>query len=221
MQETSGTAMVRVWDVPIRLFHWTLAGLIVFSWYTAEVQMLDWHLRSGMAILFLLVFRFMWGLLGSSTARFSQFVKGPAAITAYLRGQVKAGPGHNPLGALSVIALLGLAALQVVLGLFSEDNDGLMAGPLSLMVSPETSKALTELHEGLFNVLLAFIVLHIGAIIFYAIRGKLLVGPMITGQAKVSSDDAGAAMKPGSMGAVLVSLVVAGVVTGLVWSMGG
>ncbi|MCB2076538.1 MAG: cytochrome b/b6 domain-containing protein [Novosphingobium sp.] len=213
--------MIRVWDLPIRLFHWTLAALIAFSWYTAEEQMLDWHLRSGMAILFLLVFRLLWGFAGSSTARFSQFVRGPAAIVAYLKGKVGAGIGHNPLGALSVLALLGLTALQTLLGLFAEDNDGLMAGPLSLFVSPDTAEAITELHEALFNALLAVIVLHVGAIIFYAFRGKHLVGPMITGRAKADEDTGSDEMKPGKAWVALISLVIAGMIASLVWSMGG
>jgi cytochrome b len=217
----SGTGTVRVWDLPIRLFHWALAGLIVFSWYTAEEQMLDWHLRSGMAILFLLVFRLLWGLVGSSTARFSQFVKGPAGVIAYLKGKAKAGIGHSPLGALSVVALLGVTALQVGLGLFSEDNDGLMAGPLSLMVSPSTAGTLTEVHEALFNVLLALIALHIAAIVFYAVRGKRLVGPMITGKAKADGETGSEGLTPGKPVTAIACAIAALVVTGLIWSMGG
>lgn len=209
---------VRVWDLPIRLFHWTLAALIAFSWYSAETQMLDWHLRSGMAVLLLLVFRLLWGFFGSSTARFSQFVKGPASVMAYIKGRADSGIGHNPLGALSVLALLGLTALQAGLGLFSEDNDGLMSGPLSLLVSEKTATALTDLHETLFNVLLAIIVLHIGAIVVYAVRGKLLVGPMITGKARAESGSE--EMRPGKWWVALLCLFAASAVTGLVWSMG-
>jgi len=209
--------MVRVWDLPIRLFHWTLAALIAFSWYSAEEQLLDWHLRSGMAILLLLLFRLFWGIFGSSTARFSRFVKGPAAILAYLGGRVRAGVGHNPLGALSVIALLGLTALQAVLGLFSEDDDGLMAGPLSLMISPQAAETITGLHESLFNLLLAFIALHLAAILVYAVRGKSLVGPMITGKARAVRDTDGEEMQPGKGWVALLCLLTAAAVTGLVW----
>ena len=221
MSDVSGTRLVRVWDLPIRLFHWTLAGLIGFSWYSAEEQMLDWHLRSGMAILFLLIFRILWGFFGSSTARFSQFVKGPAAVLAYVKGKAASGLGHNPLGALSVIGLLGVTALQTALGLFAEDNDGLMAGPLSLKISPDLAGTLTELHEALFNVLLALIVLHLAAIIYYAIRGKLLVGPMITGKTKVESTADTHEMQPGKAWVALVCAAIAAALTGFVWSMGG
>lgn len=220
MQQAQEPRIVRVWDAPIRLFHWTLAGLIAFSWYTAEEQMLDWHLRSGIAILALILFRVFWGMFGSSTARFSNFIKGPAKIIAYLKGKTGESLGHNPLGALSVVALLTLTALQVVLGLFSEDNDGLMAGPFSLMISPQLAETLTELHESLFNVLLAFIVLHVVAIVVYAIRGKKLVGPMITGTTRVEEEPGVEEMTPGRGWVALVCLVAAAAIAGLVWSMG-
>ena len=94
---------IAIWDLPTRLFHWTLAALIAFSWWTAEEHHDDLHLYSGFAILSLLLFRILWGLVGSSTARFVNFVRGPRAVSGYLRGSW-AGIGHNPLGALSVIA---------------------------------------------------------------------------------------------------------------------
>lgn len=172
---------VPVWDLPTRLFHWTLAGLIAFSWWSAEYHHDDWHIWSGMAVLTLLIFRLLWGFFGSSTARFANFVRGPRAVLGYLRGGWR-GIGHNPLGALSVVALLGLTALQVGLGLIASDEDGLMAGPLANLVSIDTTDTARELHEALFNVLLAFIVLHVAAILFYKLRGKGLLGPMITGR---------------------------------------
>lgn len=215
----SGTRSIRIWDAPVRLFHWTLAALIAFSWYSAEEQMLNWHLRSGMVILFLLIFRLLWGIFGSSTARFGQFIKGPVGILDYLRGKTSAAIGHNPLGALSVVALLGVTALQVGLGLFAVDNDGLMEGPLSLEVSLDTAEQLTEWHESLFNVLLALIALHVGAIAIYAIRGKPLIAPMITGKAKAPAD--ATEMQPGKWWAALLCLAVAALLTGYIWSKGG
>jgi cytochrome b len=212
--------LIRVWDAPIRLFHWLLVLLIAFSWYSAETQMLDWHLRSGMAILCLLVFRLLWGFFGSSTARFSGFVKGPATVISYLKGKIPGGIGHNPLGALSVLALIGLTALQVGTGLFSEDNDATMMGPLSLKVSPDTANSITDLHETLFNVLLAMIALHVAAIVYYTVRGKRLVGPMITGKAKAEADAhiTQEGMRPGKAWVALACLVAAVAVTALVWS---
>ena len=114
-----------IWDLPIRLFHWVLVGLIAFSWWSAEYHYDDLHIWSGIAVLTLLIFRFLWGVFGSSTARFASFVRGPRAVFGYLRGQWR-GIGHNPLGALSVIALLGLVTVQTVLGLIASDEDGLM-----------------------------------------------------------------------------------------------
>jgi cytochrome b len=196
----------RIWDLPIRLFHWTLAALIGLSWWSAEEHKDALHLWSGMAILTLLLFRILWGFFGSSTARFSSFVRGPASVFAYLRGQWR-GIGHTPLGALSVLALLLVLALQVGLGLVAQDEDGLMAGPLANLVGLSTSEAATELHESLFNILLALIALHIAAIAYYRLfRRKDLVTPMITGRGHTDTDDG---MRPGKWWAALLCLVAA------------
>ena len=175
---------VPIWDLPTRMFHWVLAGLVGFSWWTAETHRDDLHIWSGIAILTLLIFRILWGFVGSSTARFANFVRGPRAVFGYLRGDWR-GIGHNPLGAISVIALLGLLIVQVGLGLISSDEDGLVEGPLAPLVSYATSDWAVDLHEDLFNVLLAFIGLHLAAILFYRLRGKGLIGPMVTGKGTV------------------------------------
>ena len=205
------TARIRVWDLPTRLFHWTLVGLIAFSWWSAEEHQYDLHLWSGMAVVTLILFRLLWGLFGSSTARFANFVRGPAAVRDYLGGQWR-GIGHNPLGALSVIALLGLVALQAGLGLFASDEDGLLLGPLSGFISGNASEQVTELHEDLFNVLLVLIVLHVAAILFYWLAKKQnLVGPMISGKARLDADVE--PMRPGKWWAALLSLIAAVAVT--------
>jgi cytochrome b len=172
---------VPIWDLPTRLFHWALAGLVGFSWWTAETHRDDLHIWSGMAVLTLLIFRILWGFVGASTARFRNFVRGPRAVFGYLRGEWR-GIGHSPLGAISVIALLGLLIVQVGLGLISSDEDGLVEGPVALLVSASTSDWAADLHEDLFNVLLVLIGLHIAAILFYRLRGKRLIGPMVTGR---------------------------------------
>jgi len=172
---------VPIWDLPTRLFHWALAGLVGFSWWTAETHRDDLHIWSGMAVLTLLIFRILWGFVGASTARFRNFVRGPRAVFGYLRGDWR-GIGHNPLGAISVIALLGLLIVQVGLGLISSDEDGLVEGPLAPLVSYATSDWAADLHEDLFNVLLVLIGLHIAAILFYRLRGKRLIGAMVTGR---------------------------------------
>jgi cytochrome b len=195
-----------VWDLPIRLFHWTLAGLIGFSWWSVKYHHTDWHLYSGFAILTLLLFRLLWGIVGSSTARFTSFVRGPAAIRDYLRGRWT-GIGHSPLAALSVLAMLAVIAAQVGLGLIAEDEDGIYAGPLANFVAIDTSDRARDLHETLFNVILALIVLHIAAVIYYQLRGRNLTGPMITGKAK--SEGSAAPMRPGRWWVAVVCLAIA------------
>jgi len=196
-----------VWDLPIRLYHWLLAALIAFSWWSVKNHHTDWHIWSGIAILTLLIFRLLWGLVGSSTARFVNFVRGPSTVLAYLRGGWK-GIGHTPLGALSIIALLGATAIQVGLGLISEDEDGIYAGPLSRLVSIDTSDWARELHESWFNVLLGLIVLHVAAIIYYRVAaGRRLTSGMITGRAQV--DPGIEPMRPGKWWAALLCLVAA------------
>jgi len=195
-----------VWDLPVRLVHWTLAGLIALSWWSVHNHHTDWHIWSGCAILTLLIFRLLWGFLGSSTARFSSFVRGPAGVRDYLRGRWN-GIGHTPLGALSVIALFGAVAVQVGLGLVSEDEDGLFTGPLSGLVSIDASDTARGIHEFWFeNVIVPLIVLHVAAIIFYRLRGKHLTKPMITGRAIV--DPATKPMRPAKWWVALICLAV-------------
>jgi cytochrome b len=170
--------------LPIRLFHWLLAALIAFSWWTVHNHHTDWHIWSGCAVLTLLIFRILWGFVGSSTARFSGFVRGPRAIARYSRGDWY-GIGHNPLGALSVLVLLAAVAIQVGLGLVAQDEDGLYLGPLAGLVSSDRSDQARHLHETWFNVVLGLILLHLAAILFYRLRGRRLTRAMITGRAVV------------------------------------
>lgn len=212
------TLAVPVWDLPVRLVHWLLVILIAFSWWSAENRELDWHFRSGMAVLFLVLFRILWGLFGSSTARFSSFVRGPSGVSDYLRRAGEwTGVGHTPLGALSVIALLGLIALQVGLGLFLSDEDGVVSAPLNRLVDFETAELARELHETLFNVLLGFIILHVAAILYYRVaRGRNLVGPMLSGRARMPAGTQGMAAAPVSR--LILCLVVAGLLCWWIWS---
>ena len=198
-----------VWDLPIRLFHWVLTALIAFSWWSVKNHETEWHIWSGIAILTLLVFRLLWGLFGSSTARFANFVRGPAVVRDYLRDNSSwRFAGHTPLGALSVIALLGAVAVQVGLGLISVDEDGLNEGPLAQLVSLETSEAARDLHEQWFNVVLALIVLHVAAIIYYRLaEGKKLTKPMVTGRAVLESEVE--PMRPAKWWAAVICLLAA------------
>jgi cytochrome b len=195
-----------VWDLPVRLFHWLLASLIAFSWWSAKFDHPDWHIWSGIAILTLLIFRLLWGFAGSSTARFSSFVTGPASVVAFLRGRWR-GIGHNPLGGLSVIALLAATAIQVGLGLFTEDEDGLTRGPLALLIDSDTAEKVHDIHALFVYVLLGLIALHIAAILFYRFRGRRLTMPMITGRAEI--EPGVAPMRAGKWWAALICLAVA------------
>ena len=200
-------AKQRVWDLPTRLVHWLLAALIAFSWWSVRNHHTDWHIWSGIAILTLLLFRLMWGLVGSSTARFANFVRGPRAVAEFWRGQWR-GIGHNPLGALSVVALFAAVAIQVGLGLISQDEDGLYAGPLSRLVSSDTSDAARDVHELWFKVVLGLIVLHVAAILYYRLfRGQKLTRPMITGRALV--DPGAEPMRPGKWWVALICVALA------------
>ena len=198
-------ATERVWDLPVRLVHWLLAALIVFSWWSVHHHHTDWHIWSGCAILTLLIFRLLWGFVGSSTARWTGFVRGPRAVIGYLKvGWI--GIGHTPLGALSVLALFLAVSVQVGLGLISQDEDGIFTGPLYRLVSSDTSDKARDIHELWFNVILALVVLHVGAILFYRLRGKHLTKAMITGRAVVPTE--AQPMRPGKWWVALICLAV-------------
>ena len=174
---------MKVCDLPTRLFHWSIVLQVGFSWWSAETGHMDWHYRSGLAALVLLVFRVAWGFVGGSTARFAHFVRSPGAVLAYV--QAPAPPpraGHNPLGGYSVIALLLLLTVQVGTGLLAVDTDGLESGPLSYLVSFEQGRAAAEVHELAFAALQGLVVLHLFAILWYRLRGRKLIGPMVTGR---------------------------------------
>jgi cytochrome b len=194
-----------VWDLPVRLFHWLLAALILFSWWSVHNHHTDWHIWSGCGILTLLIFRLVWGFVGSSTARWASFVRGPRAVRDYMRGQWT-GAGHTPLGGLSIVALIAAVAIQAGLGLFAQDEDGIYLGPLSMLVSSDTSDRVRDLHETWFNILLALIVLHVGAILFYRFRGRHLTKSMFTGKAVL--DPGSAPMKPGKWWIALICLAI-------------
>jgi cytochrome b len=177
---------IRVWDLPTRLFHWSMvvvvAGAILTGLNGGNMMVL--HQRLGVILVGLIVFRLAWGFLGSHTARFSSFVRGPGAIAAYLRGQWH-GIGHNPLGALSVLALLALFGFQAISGLFAND-DIAFEGPLRTLVDKSTSDWITGIHASMLWWLLALVALHVGAVLFYAHAKKdNLVRPMLTGWKEV------------------------------------
>jgi cytochrome b len=207
---------VRIWDLPIRLTHWLFVGCIAVSWWTAEQRLMDWHRYSGYTMLGLLAFRIYWGIAGSSTARFSRFVGGPRAVLNYLRTPraERAGiVGHTPLGSWSVLALLLSMLVQVTLGLFATDIDGLESGPLSHLVSFDTGRALANAHELSFDALIALVALHVVAVLFYLLYERNnLVSAMLSGRRERVAKDP-AAMQPAAAwrlwtGVALATLVV-------------
>lgn len=210
---------IAVWDRPVRLVHWLLAALIAFAWWTAEEEMLDWHYRAGLLILGLIVFRLAWGFIGSSTARFSGFVRGPRAIADYLRGRSGFVLGHNPLGALSVLALLAMVALETALGLFASDEDGFLSGPLAAFVAEDLAESLTDLHADLFDYLLILIGLHLAAIAFHLlVKRDNLVRPMVTGRGSAPPGTEPMVAAPASR-AVLAALAAFAAMS-LIWWIG-
>jgi cytochrome b len=205
-----GRNSVKVWDLPTRLFHWLIVLLIGFSWWSAEYDKMDWHFRSGMTVLILLVFRLIWGVIGSSTARFANFLRAPATVLAYLRSPKESvhAAGHNPLGGYSVIAMLLTLCVQVGTGLFSVDVDGIESGPLSYLVSFDQGRTAAAVHHVSFTVLQVLVVLHLLAIIYYRVRGRRLIGPMLTGRDPQLAADSGEMVGGGPLRAV-VTLAIA------------
>lgn len=182
----------RVWDWPLRLTHWALVVCVAGLYATGEYGLLSmrWHFWFGYATLALLLFRIIWGVLGSEHARFADFVRGPRAIIAHLRGQAAATPGHNPLGALAVLAMLALLLAQAISGLFSNDEVE-WYGPLSERVSSAASGAWTDWHRLGQQWLLALIALHLVAIAGYRLwRRQDLLSPMLHGYKPGSGRDA-------------------------------
>lgn len=217
-QTTSTT--VRVWDLPTRIFHWALLVCVVALVISAQIggDAMTWHFRLGYSVLSLLLFRLIWGVVGGRWSRFASFIYKPADIYRYLKGQGKPehAIGHNPLGAISVFALLGFLLLQVGSGLISDDQIA-ATGPLSQFVSSATASLATFYHKDIgLLILIGLVVLHLVAILFYLVKkGDNLVLPMLQGDKKTSSvaqssrDDARSRM--------LASVVFLGCVTFVAW----
>ena len=202
-----------MWDAPTRLFHWALAVLILLQYGTAEWHWLDmqWHVRFGYATLALLVFRMVWGFLGSQTARFADFVRGPRRVFGHVRdltaGRATSKLGHNPLGGWSVLVMLASLLVQTITGLFAANRRHTVFGPWAAQVSDAWSQRLTDIHEINQNVLLFLIALHIVAVLGYWIgRNENLVAPMLGGRKAVASPPA---LRYASAGRALAALTFA------------
>ena len=172
-----------LWDWPVRIIHWSFVVLIPLAWWTAEESLYEYHEWIGLTLITLVITRIVWGFVGSAHARFSDFLAGPTAIAAYLRGQGARSLGHNPLGAWSVVVLLALLLLQAGSGLFNTD-DILFNGPLYYMASDGFRNVMGEIHDIAFNLLLWFVALHIAAVLYHQLKLKeKLLQAMIRGRA--------------------------------------
>ena len=203
---------IKLWDLPTRIFHWSLAALVAAAIVSANMggNAMEWHGKVGQTILGLIAFRIAWGVIGSTYARFTSFFPTPTSVLAYLRDQWR-GVGHNPLGAFSVFGLLALLALQVGTGLFAND-DIAFNGPLFNLITKDLSDRLTGIHKLSSKALIALIILHLGAIMFYAhIKKDNLVTPMITGWKDIEAEQRPNAESAngGNATAFIVALLVA------------
>ncbi|MBL0087104.1 MAG: cytochrome b/b6 domain-containing protein [Ideonella sp.] len=221
MSENPSTTPVRVWDLPTRLFHWLLALSVVALVITGHVggNALNWHMRIGLWVGALLLFRVVWGFVGGRWSRFASFVRTPGTVLRYLKGDHRHDDhfevGHNPLGSFSVLALIGLLAVQVATGLVADDEIA-TTGPLNRFVATATGLLATGWHKDFGQwLLIALVVLHLGAIGYYRKRGTNLVPPMITGDKALPATVPASADTPATR--VKALLVMAVCVAAAVW----
>ena len=186
---------IKVWDLPVRLFHWVLVALILGAWVTQYLSRMNLHVWIGEWILTLLLFRIVWGFVGSDTARFSRFLRSPLAALRHLAHLGRREPdreiGHNAAGGWMVLVMLALIGIQVATGLCANDLDdgGDTEGPLMHLVGKDRSDWLTHIHNLNFTAIEAVIVLHVLAIVVYAVvKRHNLVRPMVTGTKVMPAD---------------------------------
>lgn len=215
---------VKVWDMCLRLFHWSLAILFALSAYSAFQDKFgiyaDMHFYAGYTILILVVWRLLWGFVGSETARFSTFVGSPKAAIIHLRAMITGTPysevGHSPLAGYSVLLMLLLLLAQATMGLFATDGM-IFSGPLSREVSGALSSDLTKWHKLLGLTLIYLIGLHIFVICLYGFVKKTnLVWPMIVGSARVGAGQAAPVLRSNWLG-LLLFFAAGGIVCTLVF----
>ncbi|WP_295686116.1 cytochrome b/b6 domain-containing protein [uncultured Nevskia sp.] len=211
----------RVWDLPVRVFHWTLVAGVLASYVTSRLgpEYFSLHLASGYLVTVLVAFRMLWGLFGTRHARFASFVQGPRAISRYATGLLRGKParhaGHNPLGALMVLALLAMLFVQASTGLFSNDEI-FNVGPLYAWVSEDFSLQLTAVHKLLFNWIAAAILIHVLAILVHRLLAREnLVRAMWTGRKPAHAVNGDEVI--GSSRLVLALLLLVIVITALAW----
>ena len=212
---------IRVWDLPTRLFHGLLVAAVIGLLVSGKIggPALVWHLRFGLLVFSLLSFRLLWGVVGGRWSRFASFLYAPGTVLRYLRGEHRPGDhfevGHNPLGALSVFALIAVLALQVATGLVADDEIA-TTGPLNRYVSNALGLKATAWHTAYGQwLLLALVALHVAAIVVYRWRGQNLVRPMLSGDKPLPPDVAPSTDSAATRGVALVLVLAVGAVA--VW----
>jgi len=208
---------MRVWDAPTRLFHWLLVVLVVFSYASIKLNWLDLHILSGETILALLLFRLVWGVVGSQTARFGYFLRNPLAGLRHLAALGRREPdtelGHNAAGGWMVVVLLAALLAQVGSGLFAYDTDAFVGGPLTHLVPEAAGTRALAVHHLSFTVLAIVVGLHVLAVLFYAVvKRHDLVRPMITGKKRLP-----ATTRAPRMASPLLAAAILVVAAALVW----
>ncbi|MBK3869233.1 cytochrome B [Pseudomonas stutzeri] len=207
---------IKLWDAPLRLFHWLFAGTVIAAVVTGWVggNLMPWHGRLGLLVLGLLVFRLIWGFVGSTYARWARIFAATVGVKDYLQGNWREA-GHNPLGAFSVLAMLLLVGFQVASGLMATD-DIAFQGPLHALVSSETGSALSGLHRQSKWLLLVLIGMHIAAIGYYTlVMRRSLVRAMIVGRAQRAHESQQDARGGSTLAAALAITLAAGCVWGV------
>lgn len=175
---------VKIWDSFVRLSHWLMVALLIGMWWTAENDYMEWHLRLAPVLGGLVITRIIWGFVGSESARFNHFVRGPKAVVEHLQelrsGHYKPSNGHNAAGGWAVVLLLVLLLLQFVSGLLASDGF-FYEGPLARVVGSDLAEQMTDVHELIFDLLVIAVAIHILAIVLYRLRGIALLAAMIHG----------------------------------------
>lgn len=216
---SGGARVVRVWDLPVRLFHWASVLLVLVLWLTERWNWMGAHVLAGELLLGLVVFRLLWGVLGSESARFARFLRPPGDALAHLRAvfhrEPDVSPGHNAAGGWMVVGLLGLLLGECLIGVFV-NNDVADEGRFTELVPAWVLNLATDLHTWLFRVLLGAVALHLTAIAVYAVaKRQNLVGPMLTGRKRLPGRVAAPRMAGLGRAALLAGLAAA-----VAWAVG-
>jgi cytochrome b len=220
-------AGVRAWDLPTRLFKWSLAAAVIAAWLSTYLDdpAMNVHKWAGYVILTLVIYRIFWGVVGGSSARFSTFVRSPARAIEYLRslraGRAKPYLGHNPAGGLMILALLLACAAQALVGLFA--SDGVLAsGPFADAVGDQASGSVARLHSLVAYGILGLVLMHIAVNLFYQfVKRENLIGAMITGRKRAAAYQDARQAEPGSPLVAALCLFVAGMIVYLLVAASG